>query len=44
MAEQRIKGQEVVVAVILDGQLQTQIDSIQSAEFTVLPWWLMLRL
>lgn len=29
---QRIKGQEVAVSVIVDGALQVQIDTIQSAE------------
>lgn len=32
MPQQRIKGQEVSIAITVDGALQTQIDTIQSAE------------
>jgi hypothetical protein len=32
MPAQRIKGQEVSIAITLDGALQTQIDTIQSAD------------
>jgi len=32
MPAQRIKGQEVSIAITVDGALQTQIDTIQSAE------------
>lgn len=35
MPDQRIKGQEVVMSIIVDGQLETRIDSIQSAEITL---------
>ncbi len=31
-AAQRIKGQEVAIAITVDGSLQTRIDTIQSAE------------
>lgn len=31
-AAQRVKGQEVSIAITVDGALQTQIDTIQSAE------------
>ncbi len=34
MPQQRIKGQETVVTVMLDGQLQARIDSISDAEVT----------
>lgn len=34
MPDQRIKGQEVFVAVIIDGQLETRIDAVQSATIT----------
>ena len=33
MPAQRIKGQEIAVAIIVDGALQTQINTIQSSEF-----------
>ena len=33
MPTQRIKGQEVYVSVLVDGSLQTRIDSIQSSDF-----------
>ena len=33
MPAQRIKGQEITVAIIQDGSLQTQINTIQSSEF-----------
>jgi hypothetical protein len=32
MSAQRIKGQEVSISIILDGSLQTRIDTIQSAD------------
>ena len=32
MPAQRLKGQEVSIAITVDGSLQTQIDTIQSAE------------
>jgi len=32
MPAQRIKGQEVSIAITVDGALQTQIDTVQSAE------------
>lgn len=34
MPQQRIKGQETVVTVMLDGQLQARVDSITDAEVT----------
>lgn len=36
MADQRIKGQETILTIIKDGDLQARIDSIQDTETTVM--------